>query len=362
MSSSTVESAGVKPPADAPTQSPVGFGQELRDAVSRRTFLLLIGVLILQMGFVLSYVGSFHHPVPHEIPISVVAPSQVSDRVVAELNGLPGRPLTVEPVADEAAARRQLTEGKKAAAFVVNLDGSPDVLLVASARGASAVTAVEEVFGRVDAAADRSVRVVDVVPLEAGDNRGLTGFYLVIGWCVGGYLVATLLGIAKGARPANRRRAVIRLLAVSLYAIISGLGGAVIVGPLLGALTGSLIEVAAIGALLVLAAAAVTMAFEVLFGILGVGLTLIVFVILGNPSAGGAYAPELLPTFWRSISPVLPNSAATSAVREVVYFGGRGVAGDLLVLAAYAVFGIVATLLGSSRHRSPAVADPLEAR
>ena len=49
------------------------------------------------------------------------------------------------------------------------------------------------------------------MPLQAGDGRGLTGFYLVIGWIVGGYLVASLLGVAGGARPATTRRAAIRL-------------------------------------------------------------------------------------------------------------------------------------------------------
>ena len=72
------------------------------------------------------------------------------------------------------------------------------------------------------------------------------------------------------------------------YAILSGLAGAIIVGPVLGALTGHLIAISALGALIVYCAAAVTMGFQVLLGTLGVGLTLILFVVLGNPSAGGA--------------------------------------------------------------------------
>jgi hypothetical protein len=50
-----------------------------------------------------------------------------------------------------------------------------------------------------------------------------------------------------------------------------------------------------LGALLVFAAAAVTMAFQVLFGILGIGIAILVFVILGNPSAGEPYQSALLP-------------------------------------------------------------------
>jgi hypothetical protein len=48
------------------------------------------------------------------------------------------------------------------------------------------------------------------------------------------------------------------------------------------------------------------MAFQVLFGVLGIGLTVLVFVILGNPTAGGAYQAQLLPPFWRTLGYVLP--------------------------------------------------------
>jgi hypothetical protein len=44
------------------------FLDELHDAVSLRTFLLVFGVLLLQLGFILSYVGAFHSPRPVRIP------------------------------------------------------------------------------------------------------------------------------------------------------------------------------------------------------------------------------------------------------------------------------------------------------
>ena len=67
------------------------------------------------------------------------------------------------------------------------------------------------------------------------------------------------------------------------------------VGPVLGALTGHLIALWWLGALLVFAVGAVTLAFQTLLGVIGIGITILVFVILGNPSAGGAYQPALLP-------------------------------------------------------------------
>ena len=185
--------------------------------------------------------------------------------------------------------------------------------------------AVQTVITGVETAQQRTVVVEDLVPLQSGDGRGLIGFYLVIGWIVGGYLVAALLGVSAGSRPATTRRAIFRLGALVPYAVLSGLGGAIIVDPVLGALTGHFAALWALGALLVFAAGAVTMAFQVLFGVLGIGLTVLVFVILGNPTAGGAYQAQLLPPFWRALGGVLPNGAGTETIRRIVYFGGQGI-------------------------------------
>jgi hypothetical protein len=325
------------------------FWSELKDAVSARTVALIVGVLVLQLGFILSYVGAFHAPAPDRIPVAVVGPAQVAE----QLDALPGTPVEASTVPDEAAARDRLAHGDVAAAVLVDPAGTRDTVLVASGGGASLVTAVEQVTGQVERQQGRTATVTDVVPLQAGDARGLTGFYLVIGWIVGGYLVAALLGVARGSRPATVRRAAFRLLALVPYAVLSGLGGALVVGPVLGALTGHVLALWALGTLVVFAAAAVTLAFQVLFGVLGIGLTVLVFVVLGNPSAGGAYQSALLPRFWRALSDALPNGAGTDAVRRIVYFGSAGIGGHLAVLALYALLGAAVALVASRLNRTP---------
>lgn len=336
--------------------SPVSFFAELLDAVSVRTAVLVFGVLVLQLGFILSYVGAFHAPEPHDISVAVVAPDQISAQLVDQLNGISGSPLKAH-AADGPAARASIRRGDASAALIVNPSGKTDTLLVATGGGTSVASAVEQVVTQVETAKQRTATLTDVVPLQSGDGRGLTGFYLVIGWIVGGYLVAALLGVAKGARPATVRRAVIRLLAVIPYAILSGLGGALVVDQVLDAMTGHFLALWWVGALLVFGAAAVTMAFEVLFGVLGIGVAVLVFVVLGNPSAGGAYQPALLPPFWRTISPALPNGAGTDTVRRIVYFSGHGIAGHLLVLAAYAIAGTAVTLGASTRDHHRVTVD-----
>jgi hypothetical protein len=335
----------------------------LRDAIAPRTVLLGVGVLVLQLAFILSYIGAFHAPVPHRIPIVVVAPGGAAQQFADRLNALPGDPLEVTTSTDESAARNDLRTGQTSAVYLPDPGGGHDTVLVASAGGTSASEAVAEILGRVEQQQHRPVTVEDVVPLQSGDARGLSGFYLVVGWAVGGYLFAAMLGMAKGARPATLARAVWRLTATLPYALASGFGGAVIAGPVLGALDGPLGVLTGVGTLVVLAAATVTMAFQLLFGILGIAATIIVFVILGNPSAGGAYQPALLPTFWRDLNHALPNGAGTDAVRRIVYFGGHGVTGPLLVLVAWALGGLIVALLAATViKRAKARAADVEAQ
>jgi hypothetical protein len=336
------------PPPDAQKQ---GFWAEWRDSISPRTTALVIGVLLLQLGFVLSYVGAFHTSTPHRIPIAVVAPAAISSQVVNGLNDIASAPLQATAVANQEVAEQEVRNATASAAFVFDPQSRVDHLFVANSGGTSVATAVTKIMTKVDGSERRAIAVTDLVPVQPGDGEGLTGFYLVIGWLVGGYLVAVLLGIAAGSRPATPRRAAYRLMAVVPYAIVSGLCGALIVDQVLGALTGHFLALWWLGALLVLAAATVTLAFQVLFGIIGIGITVLVFVILGNPSAGGAFQPPLLPPFWRTIAYALPNGAGTDSVRRIVYFRANGILGHLILISVYAIAGAVIALVGADLHR-----------
>lgn len=115
------------------------------------------------------------------------------------------------------------------------------------------------------------------------------------------------------------------------------------------------------GSLVVFAVGTITMALECLFDVVGIGLAVLVFVVLGNPSAGGVFPLPLLPPFWRAIGAWLPNGAGTSATRSIAYLGATRLTMPLLVLAVWAVVGVVVSLLAvHSRARGgrPMVALP----
>ncbi|MER7663139.1 DUF3533 domain-containing protein [Streptomyces sp. NPDC096193] len=321
-----------------------GFLGELKDAVSVRAALLVLGVLAIQLAFITSYIGAFHSPKPHRIPLAVTAPStQVADEVLYRLSTLPGEPLDPRPVRNEAAAVEQIRNRDIDGALVLG-PGDTGRLLVASGGGASLSQALAEVVMAAEKGQRRTLKVVDVVPGTRGDGRGLSSFYLVVGWCVGGYLCAAILGISAGARPVNGSRAVIRLGALLLYSVVAGLLGSVIAGPLLDALPGSLPALWGLGTLLVFAVGSVTLALQSLVGVIGIGIAILLVVVLGNPSAGGAYPYPLLPPFWRAIGPALPPGAGTYAARSIAYFRGNGAGGPMLVLAAWAVAGTALTI------------------
>ncbi len=325
-----------------------GFIGEVRDAVTRRSAMLVLGVLLLQLGFIASYLGAFHNPVPRKISIAVVAPAGApagtADQVVAQLNALPGRPVQAR-AAESSSAGRALLENRSVYGVLDLAASGPDTLMVTTAAGAAVSTALETIVTTVDRQQNRTVTVVDTIPAGRGDARGLSAFYLVVGWVVGGYLVAALLAMAGGARPANRNRAVIRLGALAVYAIASGFGGALIAETILSALSGHFLPLGVFGTLLVFAVGAFTMALQVLFGTMGIGVAILLFVVLGNPSAGGAYPSVLLPPFWATIGRWLPPGAGTDAVRSIVYFPAASIAVSVWLLVAYAVVGLVVTIV-----------------
>ncbi|MEU1133897.1 DUF3533 domain-containing protein [Streptomyces sp. NPDC005900] len=329
------------------------FADEMKSAVTPRAALLVLGVLALQLLFIASYVGALHDPRPKDVAFGVVAPKEAAQQTADRLEKLPGEPLDPRVLADEAEARHQIARRDIDGALLVDPRGTTDTLLVASGGGTALSRTLTSLLTEVDAAEKRTVKTVDVAAASDQDFNGLSSFYLIVGWCVGGYLCASILAISAGSRAANVPRATIRLATMALYSIIGGLGGAVIIGPILGALPGSIMGLWGLGALVVFGVGAITLALQALTGVMGIGLAVLIIVIGGNPSAGGAFPLPMLPPFWKAIGPWLPPGAGTWVARSIAYFEGNAITGPLLILAAWALVGVVVTLALSARRGRP---------
>ena len=158
--------AGSAGPPAAPGQRQ-GFLGEFWDAVSVRTVSLIIGILLLQIGFILSYAGAFHAPAPHRIPLAVIAPAQESGPLVTRLNLIPSAPLHATAASSQAAARRLIRDESVSAALVINPAATTDTLLIASADGSAEASAAQQVTTAAEASAHRSVRVIEHRPAAA---------------------------------------------------------------------------------------------------------------------------------------------------------------------------------------------------
>ncbi|MBS1895379.1 MAG: DUF3533 domain-containing protein [Actinobacteria bacterium] len=312
---------------------------------------LLFAVLLVQLAMIGSYVGALHSPTPREVPIALTGPAGVARVVETSIRARSGNALKFERVGNLAAAIEAIDQRRVYAALIA--EPRSDRLLVA---GAASALIAEELPREVRRAEPpgRTLRVRDVKPLPASDSRGISPFYLVVGWLVGGYLGATILGLARGSAARSRKLAATRVLALAAYAGLSGILGTLLVQDVIGTLEGSTIALMGVGTLIVFATGAATAALQSLFGVAGTALAIVLFVAIGNPSSGGPLASQLLTHgFWADVGPLLPPGAGTTLVRNVVYFGGNAIGGALLVLTAYAALGAALTIaVGGRRGRA----------
>lgn len=301
-----------------------------------------------------SYVGALHAPKPHRIPIAVVAPPAVAPSLAARLGQ--GEALAPQVTADARVARRAIDTREVYAAFVAG-PGSSDRLIVAPTASSAVAEILPPALRRAEPPG-RSLTVQTVKPLPADDPRGLSPFYLVVGWLVGGYIAATVLGLARGGSARRRRNAGRRLAVLGVYAVVSGLLGVLVVQQLVGVLDGNTLALAAVGTLRVFATGAATAALQSLLGIAGTALAVLVFVAIGNPASAGPLASELLmPGVFRMVGPLLPPGAGTTLVRNTTYFDANALAGPLLVRASYAAVGSLLVLLTAHRRVGSSTAE-----
>ena len=200
------------------------------------------------------------------------------------------------------------------------------------------------------------------------EHRSLDGGYVLAGsrrstssspGVVGGYLAATLVGRVRGAASTSRRLSIERIGAFVGYAIPSGIGVALLARAAYGVGGGHLVELSTVGAFVVLAAAAAASGLQALLGLVGMAIVLVVFVALGNPSAGGAVSYHLLPAFFRGIGPFIVNGAGVDLTRNVLDFGAHDLTRPIVVLAVWTLAGIALTTFIGGRVGLGVIPTPM---
>lgn len=305
--------------------------------------------LLMQLAFVVSYTGALHAPQPpHRMPVGVVAPPQVVQQLqkTADESG----PLfTFKPQASPETAANAIHHRNVLGAYLPAAVGTTDQLLVTTAIGPAAPQALTLAFTRAAQSQQHTLQVKDVLPPHRGDDEGLVPFYLVIAWTVGGYLASTLVGLMGGMQSATPRLALERIGMLAAYSVLGGIGGTLIVHTIMGFLGGAWWTQALIGMLVVFCVSVFANGLQTFLGLVGTGIVIGLFVILGNPSGAGPWPRNMLPAFWRVIGPWLPNFQGTNAVRGVAYFHSQGLGTAIWVFVAYAAIGLVLSVAGAGR-------------
>jgi hypothetical protein len=127
---------------------------------------------------------------------------------------------------------------------------------------------------------------------------------------------------------------------LTVFAVVAGITAAAIVQGWLGALDGPFWGNAGVLALTLLAVGGLVAGLGAVLGRAGLAIGAATVLLLSNPLAGIATAPQLLPQPWGALGQLLPSGAGGTLLRSVAFFDGAGAAYPLGVLAGWTAFGL----------------------
>ena len=189
-----------------------------------------------------------------------------------------------------------------------------------------------------------TVTVTDVVPLASTDARGLgltaASFPLVLGGLVGGILISFL--VAGSWR---------RLVAVTAYGILGGLGIAGIMQAGFGVLQGDYgMNALAVG-LAMFATASFIVGMNALIGRAGIAVGGVLTMLVGNPLSSAAQPIQFMLSPWGEIGQWFMPGASATLVRDLSYFPDADTLFPWLVLIGWSLVGVIAMVAGHFRDQ-----------
>ena len=310
-----------------------------------KLLVAVAAVLALVFAFVASNVAANHAPKPHDMPVGVVGTPSVVQATAAQLESSAPGAYEVTAYDSSAVAETGILHRSVYGAYVPS---SQPTLLVATAASGAAASVLKETFKKAAKSQGQKLKVEDVAPLPPSDSSGATSFSAILS-----LIICGILGTGVIYAVTQHRSIWLRLAALVALAIGAGLLTALSTNVIVGAFSGNFFAIWGVATLFVLAIAMPIAAFQVLLGLPGTAVGLLVFVVVGDPSSGGSTAPELLPGFWRAVSQHLPPGAGVTSMRSVVYFDGHGGSRALIVLGVYAVVGAAAAIVISIIRARP---------
>ncbi|WP_328864046.1 hypothetical protein [Streptomyces virginiae] len=339
-----VKRVGAAAPADASDTTDTPPAQAAGPKTAVRVLVALAIAAVMQCLFTVNYMSSAHEPVATDMPFGTVGPSPLLTATQRNLS------LKVSQYPDVQAAKDAIDQAEIYGALIPGQ--ASNTLLVVPTQSDLAPLDLAANF---EIAAKKlgqplSVQQYAPHPLAKKDPFGLVVSLMLVPLLVGGYMASTMLRTVTGSATGRRR-----LTALLGFSVLAGLAVNLVVGPWL---QGYPLEkfwiVWPILSLIVAVVALVAAVLQKLLGAAGTLVTVIVVMLFGNPSSGGANGVPYLPAFWTDIGPFLPPRNAYILLRNTIYFDGHGTTQALVVLLAYlAVPAIALALL--DRFRTPEI-------
>ena len=315
--------------------------------------LVALGVCaIMECLFATTYMSAGHAPKATDLPFGAVGSSPVLAAAEKTIS------LNVTRYPDEQAAKTAIDQAQIWGALITS--GTSNTLIVVPSISDLAPLDLAVRFEDAAKSTGQKITVQQYapVPLPAKDPFGLVQGLMLIPLLIGGYMSATLLMAATG-KAAGRWRAA----QLAGFAIAGGLAVDLIVCYWLqGFPSDKFWIVWPICSLTIAVVALVAAILQKLIGAAGTLLTIIVIILFGNPSNGGASGVPYLPAFWRDLGPYLPPRNAYILLHHTIYFNGHGTTQALTILLIYLAAGAaILGVLDWRRAEPPVPADAAEA-
>ena len=312
--------------------------------------LVALGICaIMECLFAFNYMSAGHAPKATDMPFGVTGASPILTTAEKTFS------LKVTHYPDETAVKNAIGQAKIWGALIpASAAGAPSTLIVVPSISDLSPLDIALQFEHAAKITGQKLKVQQYtpVPLAKKDPFGLVPSLMLVPLLVGGYMSATLLLAATG-RAAGRWRAA----QLAGFAIAAGLAVNLIVCFWLqGYAGGKFWIVWPICSLIIAAVAFVAAVLQKLIGAAGTLLTIIVIILFGNPSSGGANGVPYLPAFWRDIGPYLPPRNGYTLLHQTIYFNGHGTTQALVVLLVYLAVA-AAILIVLDLRRSEAQVD-----
>lgn len=314
---------------------PAGLGRVLR------TFATHILVpLFLAAGMGLAYLGAFHAPAPHDLPVGVVGKSAATQVFAQTVTDESDGALVAHVVASSAEAERQVRDRTLAAVYAPTPTGA--TLYVSTAASETTASAAQKVFLPIAYEQHVPFRVVDVVPTGDQDTTGQGLFFLLVALSVGGYASA----IAVAAVATKLRPVWTAVVGLATAGVVAGIG-TVVAGPVYGVLTTHQWQVFLFAWLYDAVIIALGIGLHPVLGRWTTPILTMLFVMLNFTSSGGIFQPAFQPGFFAALHTFWSGAAWLQAAQDLQYFPDASLGRPALVLVLWFV---AAVLLGVVVH------------